>query len=265
MRAAGRGPGVALRPPEARAGHNGLVSRLWRARFRASGPVVCEWVRGAPGTYVWLAILLVTTILLNHLSPEYRETFLVRRSTNLHELEDQPVRVLIASALYIDGSSWWPYLLLYTLFHAPAERWLGTAKWLLVAVIAHVGATYISEDQLNWLIRHALAPQSARQVLDVGVSYALAGVQAVLVYKLVPRWRMTYASALLVYYGVPMLLAGRSFTDLGHFSAVLLGFACYPLTVYGLTAGPGRRLCRVEYPLWDPAARVRALMSARRG
>jgi hypothetical protein len=217
---------------------------------------------------VWLAILLVTTILLNHLSPEYRETFLVRRSTNLHELERQPVRVLIASALYIDGSSWWPYLLLYTLFHAPAERWLGTAKWLLVAVIAHVGATYISEGQLNWLIQHALAPESARQVLDVGVSYALAGVQAVLVYKLVPRWRAPYAALLIVYYGVPMLLAGRTFTNLGHFSAVLLGFACYPLTVYSLTARPGWHVYRAEYALWDPAAWVRAmraLMSARRG
>ena len=238
------------------------MSRLWRARLRTAGLAAWRYVRSAPGTYLWLAILLGTTILLNHLSPDHRATFLVRRSTNLHELEHEPVRVLIASALYIDGSSWWPYLLLYTAFHAPAERWLGTVRWLLVAAIAHVGATYISEGDLNWLIQHALAPASARRVLDVGVSYALAGVQAVLVYKLVSRWRAPYMTVLLVYYGVPMLLPGRTFTDLGHFSSILLGFACYPLTVYKLHRGRLQRAAVGE--LWDPGIWTRTLISSLR-
>jgi hypothetical protein len=218
-------------------------------------------MRSAPGTYVWLAALLATTILLNHLSPEFRESFLVRRSTNLHELERRPVRVLIDSAFYIDSPAWWPYLVAYSVFHAQAERWLGTFKWLLVAAIAHVGATYISEGDLYWLINHALAPASARRVLDVGVSYALAGIEAVLVYKLVPRWRAPYAAALLVYYSVPMLNPERTFTDLGHFSAVLLGFACYPLAVYTVS---GRQLRRTDYRLWDPMLWMRALISWRR-
>jgi hypothetical protein len=237
------------------------VTRLWWARLRALGLAVWRYVRSAPGTYVWLVALLGTTILLNQLSPEYRETFLVRRSTNLHELEHRPVRVLIDSAFYIDGSSWWPYLVMYTVFHAQAERWLGTLKWVLVAAIAHVGATYISEGQLYWLINHALAPASARRVLDVGVSYALAGIQAVLVYKLVPRRRAPYAAALLVYYGVPLFSPQRTFTDLGHFSSILLGFACYPLAAYTLR---GRRLHRADYRLWDPLVWTRTRISALR-
>jgi len=239
----------------------GQVTRLWSARLRALCHAAWLYARSAPGTYVWLAALLATTILLDHLAPDFRETFLVRRSTNLHELEHRPVRVLIDSAFYIDGSSWWPYLVLYSVFHAQAERWLGTLKWLLVAAIAHVGATYISEGDLYWLINHALAPASERRVLDVGVSYALAGIEAVLVYKLVRRWRIPYAAALLAYYGAPLFSAERTFTNLGHFSSVLLGFACYPLAVYTVS---GRRLRRSDYRLLDPAEWIRTLTSALR-
>ena len=33
--------------------------------------------------------------------------------------------MLFQSLLWIDGKYWWPYLLVFTLFLAPAERWLG--------------------------------------------------------------------------------------------------------------------------------------------
>jgi len=230
---------------------------LWCARLRAAAHAAWRYARSAPGTYLWLTILLGTTILLKHFDPAFRHTFLVHRSTNLHELEHRPVRVLIDSALYIDGPSWWPYLVLYTVFHAQAERWLGTGKWLLIAATAHVGATYISEGDLYWLINHALAPASERRVLDVGVSYALAGIEAVLAYKLVPRWRALYAAALLAYHGAPLLSADRTFTDVGHFSAALIGFACYPLAAYTFTGG---RPHRSDYPMLDPAALLRTLI-----
>jgi hypothetical protein len=234
---------------------------LWCARLRAAAHAAWRYARSAPGTYQWLTVLLATTILLQHVDPALRHTFLVHRSTNLHELERRPVRALIDSALYIDGPSWWPYLVLYTVFHAPAERWLGTGKWLLIAATAHVAATYISEGDLYWLINHALAPASERRALDVGVSYALAGTEAVLAYKLVPRWRAPYAAALLAYHGAPLLWADRTFTDVGHFSAALIGFACYPLAAYTFSDG---RPHRSDYPLLDPAAALRTLINTLR-
>ena len=103
------------------------------------------YIRSAPGTYVWLAVLFVTTVALHHMSPEFEEEFLRQRSTNIHELSSNPVRVLIASAMWIDGGHWLPYVVLYSVFHAPAERWLGTARWLAVCAAAHVLATLISE------------------------------------------------------------------------------------------------------------------------
>ncbi|MGW1844667.1 rhomboid-like protein [Streptomyces sp. NPDC001966] len=188
-----------------------------------------SWIRSAPGTYTWLAALFVTTVIVHQMSPDFEEDFLRQRSTNIHELTEDPLRVLFASAFWIDGGRWLPYAVLYTVFHAPAERWLGTLRWLAVALLAHVLASLVSEGVLAWAIRHGHVPWSATNTLDVGVSYALAGVVAVLTYRIPRPWRYVYLFTVLVFYGIP-LVAGRSFTDLGHFTAVLIGLACYPLT-----------------------------------
>ncbi|MGW6021643.1 rhomboid-like protein [Streptomyces sp. NPDC055099] len=190
---------------------------------------VRAYVRSAPGTYIWLAVLFVTTVAMHHMSPEFERDFLLQRSTNIHELSQNPVRVLVASAFWTDGGTWLSYAVLYTLFHATAERWLGTARWLAVAAGAHIMATLISEGVLALAIRHGAAPTSAVNTLDVGVSYALAGVVAVLTYWVPSPWRHAYLLIVLAVYGTP-LITGRTFTDLGHFTAVLIGLACHPLT-----------------------------------
>ncbi|MFF7632422.1 rhomboid-like protein [Kitasatospora sp. NPDC008050] len=186
------------------------------------------FLRGAPGTCIWLVILFATTVFIRHVSPRLAHHILERRSTNLHYLAIDPIQVLISSALYIAGGGWFLYFVLYNIFHAPVERRLGTARWLGVVAFAHVGATYLSEGVLYWAIRHGHAPERAKYTLDYGVSYALAGVQAVLTYLLVRPWRYVYLAAVVLFYGLP-LVQSRNFTAIGHFSAVLLGLACYPL------------------------------------
>ncbi len=187
------------------------------------------YARGAPGTYIWLTILFVTTVALHHMSPDFEEDFLRQRSTNIHELSNNPVRVLFASAMWIDGGHWIPYAVLYTVFQAPAERWLGTARWLAVNAAAHVLSTLVSEGALLWAIKHGVAPHSAVDTLDVGVSYALAGVVGVLTYRIATPWRYAYLVAVLAAYGIPFMIE-RTFTDLGHFTSVLIGLACFSLT-----------------------------------
>jgi hypothetical protein len=217
-------------------------------RSKALARRVWDYVRRAPGTYVWLAILLVTTILMHQFTPQFWHRFVLRHSTNLHELSHNPVRVLISSALWIDGGHWWPYLILYSVFHAPAERWLGTARWLAVVVVSHVGATYISQSIVYYGIRHGTAPQSAAFISDIGVSYALAGVEGVLTFLITSPWRYAYAAVLIVYYGDPVLRDSgyTAFTDVGHFTALLLGMACFPLT-------------RGRAGSWNPQLSVRAV------
>ncbi|MER5547078.1 rhomboid-like protein [Streptomyces sp. NPDC002589] len=195
--------------------------------YRGPGGV-WAYIRSAPGTYVWLAVLFITTVALHQMSPAFEQHFLRQRSTNIHELSHNPVRVLVASALWIDSGHWLPYVLLYSVFHAQAERWLGTPRWLAVCALAHVLASLISEGALLVAIQGGMAHRSAVNTLDIGVSYALAGVIAVLTYRITPPWRYPYLLAVLIFYGLP-LAEGPTFTDLGHFLSVLIGLACYPL------------------------------------
>ncbi|WP_040794764.1 rhomboid-like protein [Nocardia higoensis] len=200
-----------------------------RDGLHRSASAVWAYIRRAPGTFIWLAILLITTLVGRHLSDDVLYEVLGNRSTNLHHLREDPVRVLVSSAFWLAGGPWIFYLLLYNIFHVPAERWLGTWRWLAVCAIAHVGATYLSEGILYLAIRHGEAPASAVHTLDVGVSYALAGVVGVLAYRIGSPWRYVYAAVVVVYYLIPVLM-NPTFTDIGHLSAALIGFACYPLT-----------------------------------
>ncbi|MFJ2739326.1 rhomboid-like protein [Streptomyces sp. NPDC087440] len=188
-----------------------------------------RYLRSAPGTHLWLLALLVTTVAMRRMDPTFADEFLRQRSTNIHHLSQNPSRVLISSAFWIDGGGWLLYAVLYSLFHAPVERWLGTLRWLGVVLATHVGATYLSEGVLGWAIKHGIAPPQSVNTLDVGVSYALAGVAAVLAYRIPAPGRYLYLFAVLTFYALP-LVNGRTFTDIGHFAAVLIGLACYPLT-----------------------------------
>nr|WP_202495346.1 rhomboid-like protein [Streptomyces sp. SID4982] len=217
------------------------------SRVGRGGRAVAAYVRSAPGTYVWLAVLFVSTVALHHMSPEFEKEFLRQRSTNIHELSQNPVRVLITSAMWIDGGHWLPYAVAYTVFHAQAERWLGTVRWLAVCAAAHVLATLISELALLKAINDGHAPPSAVNTLDIGVSYALAGVMGVLTYRIAPPWRYPYLAVLLAVYALP-LADGRTFTDVGHALAALIGLACYPLV-----RGRGRT--------WNPRETLTALRS----
>lgn len=206
---------------------------------------VWQYVRRAPATFFWLLVLTITTYIVSRFHPAFRDHFLRQRSTNLHELGRNPIRVLVSSAMWIDGGGLWIYYLLFNVFHVPVERILGTSRWLVVVISAHVGATYLSEGVVYWEVSHGYMSSRAIFTLDVGVSYALAGAAAVLAFLMAKPWCYLYGGMLLAFYTYN-LFAGDTFTDLGHFTAVLIGFACYPLT-------------RITDYRWDPIAVGRSL------
>ena len=118
-----------------------------------------RFIRSAPLTFSWLAILLATSVYQHVLTRRELHAVLEHQSTNLHHLATDPIRVLFASLLWIDGVWWWPYLLMYCLILVPAERWLGSLRWLAVGLLAHVVATYVGEGTLYWAIQEAEAVQ----------------------------------------------------------------------------------------------------------
>jgi hypothetical protein len=192
---------------------------------------VWRYVRSAPLTYAWLAVLLVTTISQRHLTKWAYHTMALD-STNIHQLLKDPVQVLIESLLWLDGRFWLPYLVLFTLFLAPAEHWLGQLRWLTVGLTTHVGATYISEGLLYLAIRNHLEPRRQVHALvhvqDIGVSYFLVGVIAVLAYRIVTPWRWGYLAVLITIFTI-VLIVKLNFTAIGHFSAILIGLCFYPM------------------------------------
>jgi hypothetical protein len=189
---------------------------------------VWRYVKSAPLTYSWLVVLLITTIIQHTIPARHLRALLQKESTNLHHLASDPIRVLIQSLLWIDGRYWWPYLLVFTLFLAPAERWLGHLRWLLVGLVCHVGATYLSEGYLYSRIQEAVSSPRLIDARDIGVSYFVVGIVGVLTYHIPRRWRWFYLVGALVVFGVSLAVK-RDFTQLGHFSALLIGLASYPL------------------------------------
>lgn len=188
-----------------------------------------RYIRSAPLTYLWLTVLLVTTIVQFQLSRHELHAVLVQRSTNIHHLGTDPAYVLFASLFWVDGGAWLLCLLLFTLFLAPAEQWLGQIRWLTVGLSTHIAATYISEGVLYLAIEQHIEPARMVHVRDVGVSYFVVGVMVVLTYHIAPPWRWVYLAALVIYYGAG-LLVDPNFTAIGHFSAILIGLCWYPIT-----------------------------------
>ncbi len=190
---------------------------------------VRAFVRGSPATFAYLAILTVTTWVLVGASPGVVDAMLHDQSTNLSHLGRDPVRVLIRSAFWLSNYELLFWAVLYVLVLAPAERWLGTGRWLIAFAAGHVGATLLTATGVWLAIRSGIASHGLEDSVDVGVSYGFAAVAALFTYRLAGRWRWIWAAGLLGYVGAGMLIDG-SFTSFGHATAVLIGFALYPLT-----------------------------------
>lgn len=193
---------------------------------------VWHFVISAPLTYGWLLVLMITTIIQTHLTGRELHSVLLHRSTNIHELGRDPLDVLFSSLLWIDGKNFEPYLLLFTLFLAPAEHWLGQLRWLTVGLSSHILATYISEGILYFAIEEHGASQRLVHARDIGVSYFLVGVMAVLAYHIAPPWRWGYLGVLFIIFGFPLITMGSelNFTAIGHFTSILIGLCFYPMT-----------------------------------
>jgi Rhomboid-like protein len=203
------------------------------SRLRGMGLAVWHYVSGAPLTYGWLFVLLITTLIQHWLPQRQLHSMLMHHSTNIHGLARDPLDVLFSSLLWIDGGILAPYLLLFTLFLAPAEHWLGQLRWLTVGLSAHILSTYLSEGLLYFAIEERDASERLVHARDIGVSYFLVGVMAVLTYHIARPWRWGYLGVLFLIFGFPLIAMDRielNFTAIGHFTSILIGLCFYPMT-----------------------------------
>lgn len=184
-------------------------------------------VAGSPLSVAWLAILVLTTRRQQAAGRRGSERIQRDHSTNLKKLSTEPSRVLVTSAFYLDGRSWWPYVPVFAGVVAPAERRLGWWRWLLVGAAAHVGATYVGQGHLLARIRRGSAPRRLANARDVGVSYVLLGLAGALSGYVPRSWRAR--SQIAVGGALAVNAAARpTATEVGHLSAFAIGLAVSP-------------------------------------
>jgi hypothetical protein len=186
------------------------------------------YVRSAPATYGYLAILLVTTRILAGLSDRLSDRLLLGQSTNLHHLGHDPVRVLLSSPFWTPGAhELVTSAVLFTLVLAPVERRIGSPRTIGLFAIGHIGATLITGAGLWLALRFDAVEQSVVNARDVGTSYGFFAVAAAMTYLLRRELRAPYAAGLAGYLATTAVLS-NGFGDYGHFIAMALGFASLP-------------------------------------
>jgi len=217
-----------------------LTSRWERAR-----PYVRVYVRSSPATFAYLFVLIVTTWVLRTSTVTVDKQLLWLHSTNITHLKDDPVSVLATSAFWLTGFELVAWIVLFPLVLAPAEKWLGTLRVIVVFVIGHVGATLVTAAGIAFMVRHGLAPRRLKDVIDVGSSYGFGAVVGIFSYRLRGRWGLLWAGCWLAA-ALAMVAFDARFADYGHLVALLIGLALYPLT----------RVERVRrhasWPIWRP-------------
>jgi len=201
-------------------------------------------VRRSPGTFIMLAILVTTSVVVLLLIPDLAHGITRHVSSNLHHLQQLRFGTLIGSAFWLDDADeLLPWTLLFLVVQAPAEAWLGTWRWIIVFAIGHVGATLATVGGVWMAIRWDLASHQLARSADVGVSYGFFAVAAILTYRISVRWRGVYIVGLLAY-PLASIAIENTFTDDGHLVAIGIGWALYPLTKARLPRGPRQAVAR---------------------
>jgi hypothetical protein len=171
---------------------------------------------------VYAAILVAVAVALAALPGPVATRLVQDSSTNLVNLRTHPSLVLVLSAFV--QPSWEELAIVVPVLWAygAVQRWLGRAATIVTAVLGHVGATLFVATFVAAGIAKGRINISTAHAADVGASYGLVAVAGLLAARVSRRWLAAYLTGLsgLLLAG---LLVGRTFTDLGHVVAWVIG------------------------------------------
>jgi hypothetical protein len=197
-------------------------------RARSARRAVASYVAKAPGTHVLLLIVTVTTLMQRGLDETTATRVLRHASTNLFQMTRDAPRVLFLSAFLLDHGHLLVEMVVFTLVMVPVERWIGTYRWLGVFAAGHVGATLATTVGIWMQVRSGRAGNDLAYPIDVGVSYGLYAVAAILPRRL-PRPAAEIAVAIVIGITLRGVVTSGTYTEWGHAAAVAIGFSLGPL------------------------------------
>ncbi|MFJ9363763.1 rhomboid-like protein [Nocardia sp. NPDC101769] len=204
----------------------------WRQphRLRRAVQAYRDLLAVTPACIAYAFTLFITWWTLRGASDIVGRRLIFSASTNLRNMQKDPIQVLVASAFWTDGGFPWGDILILITLMALAERWLGSLRWILVVAAGHVGATLITVIGIAHKLDKHLIPTRVAFASDVGPSYGISAMMAALTFRLrgPARWLWVLAMAVWYAYGV---WDGRTFTDYGHFFALLIGFTVGAIAV----------------------------------
>lgn len=207
---------------KAQARHGRLIGT--RDKLQPQISALHAYVMTAPATFVYIAIFSATSGIQKGSPEKALQAITVANSTNIVEILTNPFRVLISSALLVadNGYLWIGYVVVFVLIAARLEQRLGSARWLVVAVMSHVVGTLLTVTIETLLVHFALLPKSTVVTADVGVSYIMVGTCGAYLWLISKRWRIPYFVAVGAGILGPLIFSHQIW-DLGHFLATIIG------------------------------------------
>ena len=202
--------------------------------------------------WVYLGCYLGAELVWVLLTPHAQATLTAWASTNVANLEHEPVGPLLLSAFVGLGNLLiWPVLIALAVFGA--SRALGNARTTLACVTGHVVGSLVSEGIVAYRVDAGQLPVTGRHLIDVGPSYVV--VSAIVIAVVCGTWLARAAAALdfavLVIGG--HIFGGLSRLDVsavGHLTALVTAAAAVTLTL-----ARRRRTLSDALPEPAPAAR----------
>ncbi|MFI6276198.1 rhomboid-like protein [Streptomyces sp. NPDC050988] len=202
-----------------------LLARLRRVRPWRLFPTPT----GTPFTFGYAVVLAVTSLIAEYADPGLVDRVLQASSTDVAHLAQSPVRVLVASALWIAGGLTSAYVIAFLLVLTALERRIGGWRTAGVFLLGHGLATLATEIPVGLSVLAGHLPESSLHRYDYGISFGVATSVGALAGLLRPWLRWT----VLAVFGWMVLGDLIAFTDpmtnWGHTMALAIGVATWPL------------------------------------
>ena len=185
--------------------------------------------------WAYLGCYLAAELVWVLLTPRAQATLTAWASTNVANLEHEPIGPLVLSAFVGPGYLLvWPVLIALAVFGA--NRALGTARAALICVAGHVIGSLVSEGIVAYRVDVGQLPVTDRYLTDVGPSYVVAS--AIVIAVVCGTWPARAAAALDF---VVLVVGGHIFGGLSHLDVSAVGHLTAILTAAVLTAILARR------------------------
>lgn len=184
---------------------------------------------GTPFTFVYAAVLTVTSLITTYADPALVHALHQGSSTDVAHLVSTPVVVLLASALWVAGGIVAPYTLCFLLVLTALERRIGGVRTAVVFLAGHVLATLATEVPVGLAVLVGHLPDSSLHRMDYGISFGVATSIGALSGLLRP-WLGWPVLALFGWMLLQDLVnLADPLTNWGHLAALVIGVGMWPV------------------------------------